>query len=160
MIIYGIKNIPFDFEWIGKVYSLFLCSRKKHYIRFQSHSLGIRYITRVPLLELCMSHPNLFFWIVRGHHTLRHYQNLSSFTFSWTGLVPYVSGETTFRRESKSPSVSQVFIYNPPLIGKVGILYHYHYQSERKQIIISSCWLSYNYVHRSLMKMYFCWLCI
>ena len=122
------KTIPFDLEGIGKFI---------HFIRFQSHSLGIKYITQIPLSELRVSHLTLFFWIFRGHHHhhhQRHYQHFSSFVFSWTGLVPYVSGETTFRRESKSPSVSQVFIYNPPLIGKVGILYHY--QSERKQIII------------------------
>ena len=54
------KIIPFDLEGIGKVYSLFLCSKNQHYIRFQCHSLGIKYIARVPLLELPVSHPNLF----------------------------------------------------------------------------------------------------
>ena len=97
------------------------------FIRYQIYSTSSTF--RIVSQLICYS-----FFIVRGHHTHRHYQHLSSIAFSWTGLVPYVSGETTFRRESKSPSVSQVFIYNPPLIGKVGILYHY--QSERKQIII------------------------
>ena len=48
------KSSPFDLEVIGKVYSLFLCSKNQH------HSLGIKYIARVPLLEVRVSHPNLF----------------------------------------------------------------------------------------------------